>query len=182
MRLAEYGAGMKRIAVSVAVLFAASLTQAQSQPAAKTTDAPPAAVKPADPKAGPAKPGATAATPAKKDEKKKEVEPKIPGIVIPRANGTFLGLEVVGGNFKLSFYDQKKKLMAPDITQASARWPNLQRAVAGDNRTVLNPSGNALVGSKHVDPPLTFNVYLTLLQGEGDEAKAVENYTVQFHG
>jgi hypothetical protein len=164
---------MKTLAAFAALLFAASQLSAQNPPAANPADA-----KPADPKSTP-----TVKTPVKKDDVNKPApEPVIPGLTIARTNGTFLGLEVVGGNFKLSFYDQKKKLMAPDITQASARWPNLQRAVAGDNRTVLNPSGNALVGSKHVDPPLTFNVYLTLLQGEGDEAKAVENYTVQFHG
>ena len=43
-------------------------------------------------------------------------------------------------------------------------------------------SGNFLVGAKPVVPPFAFNVYLTLLQGEGDEAKAVESYVVPFHG
>lgn len=166
---------MKRIAVSVAVLFAASLIQAQAQPAAKTTDAAPSAAKPAEP----AKPGVAGKTPAKKDEKK-EVEPKIPGMTIARSNGTFLGLEVVGGNFKLSFYDKKKKAMAVDVTRATARWANPR--APGDNRTVLNVSGTALVGAKPVLPPFNFNVYLTLLQGEGEEAKAVESYTVPFRG
>lgn len=169
---------MKKIAVSVAVLFAASLIQAQSQPATKTTDAAPSTVKPADPKAVPAKPGVKAKTPDKKDVKKVE-EPKIPGVTIARANGTFLSLEVAGGNFKLSFYDKKKKPMGVDVTRATARWPNPR--APGDNRTVLNLSGTALVGAKPVVPPLTFTVFITLLQGEGDEAKAVESFVVPFH-
>jgi hypothetical protein len=151
---------MKTLAAFAALLFAASTLSAQNPPAANP------AVK----------------TPVTKDDKNQPPpEPVIPGQTITRTNGTFLGLEVVGGNFKLSFYDKKKKIMAPDISRASARWPNL-RSIAGDNRTMLNPSGNALVGSKPVIPPFTFIVRLTLLQGEGDEAKAVENYTVQLHG
>ena len=174
---------MKSIAVTTCLIFATSLMQAQT----------PAAARPADPKApaleatAPKSPGTKAApaapaktTPAKKDEKKKEEEPKIPGMTIARPNGTFLGLEVVGGNFKLSFYDKKKKAMTVDVTRATARWPNPR--ARGDNRTVLNVSGTALVGQKPVVPPFNFNVYLTLLQGEGEEAKAVENYTVAFKG
>lgn len=128
----------------------------------------------------PAKPAKPGAKPKVEATKPKEVEPTIPGQTIARANGTFLGLEVVGGNFKLSFYDAKKKPMSPDVTRAAARWPNTRGP--GDNRTVLNPSGNALVGSKPVIPPFNFNVFITLLQGEGDESKAVETLVVPFRG
>lgn len=168
---------MKSIATVAGLLLAASLMQAQSQPAAQPTTPPtdqPVVVKPADPKPVPAKPPATA----------KKVEPaplKIPGIEIKRDNGTLLGLEVVDSHFKLSFYSAKRKPMAVDVTRATARWPN-KRSAAGDNRTVLNVSGTALVGIKPVVAPLAFNVYLTLLVGDGDEAKAVENYVVPFHG
>jgi len=172
---------MKSTAVAACLLFATSLLQAQTAPAAKPADTPapatPATVVNKDSKT-PAK-----AAPAKKDEKKKEAElPKIPGTVINRPDGNFLGLEVVGGNFKLSFYDKKHKAMAVDVSRATARWPNTKSATPGQFRTVLNPSGTALVGQKPVFPPYNFNVFLTLLQGEGDEAKAVENYTVAFKG
>ena len=151
---------MKKIfAAFAAGLFAASLLSGQTTPAAKP--------------AAPTKPGANAQT-------KKEEEPKIPGTVVTRADGTFLGLEVSGGNFKLSFYDKKKKLTPPNVTRASARWPNTRGP--GDFRTILNPSGNALVGSKPVIPPFTFNVYLTLLKAEGDAETAVESYVVPFRG
>ncbi|HKB57192.1 MAG TPA: hypothetical protein VKC51_06350 [Lacunisphaera sp.] len=177
---------MKTKVAFVGLLFVASLMQAQPAPA------PAPAPKPADP-ATPttpaAKPEVTAKTapdktPAAKDKKvtKEEPPPKIPGVEIARPNGTFLGLEVAGGNFKLTFYDKKKKPMAVDVTRGMARWPNKKSATTGDNRTVLNGSGTFLVGAKPVVPPFAFNVYLTLLQGEGDEAKAVENYVVPFHG
>lgn len=138
---------------------------------------------PVETKSAPATNVPAAKTPAKKTDAKKEKkaeEPKIPGTVVTRADGSYLGLEVVGGNFKLSFYDKKKKLMAPNVTRATARWPNPRSP--GDSRTVLNVSGNALVGSKPVLPPYTFNVYITLLQGEGDEAKAVESFVIPFRG
>jgi hypothetical protein len=153
---------MKFPAVLLSAVIAVGVMQAQTKPAAKPAEAP-------------AAPGKAAPT-----VKKEEPLPKIPGTEIARPNGTFLGLEVVGGNFKLTFYDKKKKPMAIDVTRATARWPNPR--APGDNRTVLNGSGTALVGSKPVVPPYTFNVYLTLLQGEGETAKAVENYVVQFRG
>jgi hypothetical protein len=121
------------------------------------------------------------AAPGAKKEVKKEVPlPKIPGTVINRADGNFLSLQVAGGNFTLTFYDKKHKLMAMDVTRATARWPNPR--APGDNRTVLNGSGSTLVGAKPVVPPYNFTVYLTLLQGEGEDAKAVESYTVRFSG
>jgi hypothetical protein len=166
---------MKTLAAFAAVLFATSQLFAQTQPAAPTAPAKASDIKPADGKTAPA-----AKTPVKKDEKKPVPEPKIPGTNITRKNGTFLGLEVVDGNFKLSFYDKKKKPMAPDVTRASARWPNVRGP--GDYRTILNSSGNALVGARAVTPPYTWNVFLTLLEGEGDEAKAVESYVVPFRG
>jgi hypothetical protein len=170
---------MKKLAASLALLFAVSIMHAQaSAPAAAVTTKIPVA-KPDEPKAAPTKPGVTTKAPAKKEEKKEE-EPVIPGANIARPNGTWLGLEVVNGNFKLSFYDEKKKPLAVDVTRATARWPNPR--APGDNRTVLNVSGTALVGAKPVIPPFNFTVFLTLLKGEGDEAKAVETYQVPFRG
>jgi len=156
-------------AALAAVLLVASQLSAQTQPApAPATPPDVVEVKPAAPK------------PVPKPPAKKVEEPKIPGYNITRANGTFLGLEVIGGNFKLSFYDKKKKAMAPDVLRGTARWPNVRGP--GDNRTVLNPNGTALTGSKPVIPPFTFNVYLTLMQKEGEEEKSVESYVVPFRG
>lgn len=109
-----------------------------------------------------------------------EAEPKILGAVITRADGTFLGLEVVAGNFKLSFYDAKKKAIAPNVSQARATWPNPRGQ--GDLRTMLNLSENALVGAKPVLPPYTYNVRLVLLQGTGEQQQVVESFVVPFRG
>jgi hypothetical protein len=132
-----------------------------------------APAKPVTP-AKPTPPGVTApAKPAAKEE-----EPKILGTVINRPNGTFLGLTLQDGKFKLTFYDKKKKPMAVDVTRALARWPNIHGP--GDNRTVMNPSETtALLGSQFVRGPYTFKVYLTLLKGEGEDA-VTETYTIDF--
>ncbi len=164
-------AGMRILAALIGSVLAVGVVSADT----------PAAPGPAPAKV-PAKaaPAVTPAKNAKKDAKKEEPMGKISGTEIARANGTFLGLEVVNGNFKLTFYDKKKKPMNMDVTRATARWPNPR--APGDNRTVLKGSGTSLIGSKPVVPPFTFNVYLTLLQGEGEEAKAVESYVVPFRG
>ncbi len=167
---------MKSLLAVIGLLAGATLLTAETTPTNPTvpnkSDAPAAAVKPTPP--------ATPGTKAKVEAKKQPEEPKIPGVTIARSNGTFLGLEVVGGNFKLSFYDAKKKPASVDVTRATARWPN-PRSVTGPNHAVLNPSGNALVGNKTVLPPLNFTVFITLLQGEGDDAQTVESFSVPFH-
>ncbi|HEY0863244.1 MAG TPA: hypothetical protein VGD97_04000 [Lacunisphaera sp.] len=168
---------MKPIAAAVCLLFATSLMQAQTPPGAKPADPKAPAAKATPAKAAPGK-----AAPAKTEAKKEEELPKIPGTEIARPNGTKLGLEVVDGKFKLTFYDKKHKPMAMDVTRATARWPNTRSGTPSDYRTVLNGSGTSLIGARPVLPPYTFTVFLTLLQGEGDEAKAVENYAVPVKG
>ena len=178
---------MNTIAAFLCLVVAASVARAQATPTVKPVDSKdaPLVVKPADAKDASTAAKATdskAATAAKKDVKKEAPLPKIPGTVINRTNGTFLSLQVVGGNFTLTFYDKKHKLMAIDVTRAAARWPNNRTSLPKDYRTVLNGSGTALVGQRPVLPPFNFNVSITLLQGEGEEAKVVENYTVPFGG
>jgi len=129
------------------------------------------------------KPGSTTKTTTKAGEKKPEA--KIEGIVIARPNGSFLGLTLDNGTFKLAFYDKSKKPASADVTRAAARWnPNYK---LGSERIILNVSGDgkALVGSKPVRPPYAFKLFLTLLKGDAsaeDTApeQAVENYTVDF--
>ncbi len=104
-----------------------------------------------------------------------EEEGKITGIAIPRASGGFLGLEIVGGNFKVSFYDTKKKPVPVDVARATARWDNKQKL--GSDFTVLNAASDnmSLVGAKFVRPPYKFIVFLTLLNEAGE---GVESYPV----
>lgn len=153
------------------------LTLAAVSLSAQTAPALPAPAK----NAAPEKPK-PAAKAAEKQAKKDEPLPKIPGTEIARPDGTFLGLELAGGNFRLSFYDKKKKPVEPNVTRANARWPNRRSGTPSEYRTVLNPNGKSLVGSKPVLPPYGFNVYLNLLRGDGENAEVVESYVVSFKG
>jgi hypothetical protein len=114
-----------------------------------------------------------------------EKEPVIPGIVIPRTNGGYLGLTLENSNFKLSFYDAKKKPVTVDVARATARWPVHYKTT--EERTVLNPTPDnlALIANKFVRPPYVFKLYLTLLKGEEGTAEdsaaaSAESYTIDF--
>jgi hypothetical protein len=116
---------------------------------------------------------------APKEAKEEEKEGIIAGLTIPRTKGGFLGLAVDGGGFKLSFYNEKKKPIAIDVAQATARFQPKKRP--GQMHVVLNPTGDskALASQEFVPPPRVFKVFLTLLDASG---QAVENYTVDFSG
>ncbi|WP_438480043.1 hypothetical protein [Oleiharenicola lentus] len=124
-----------------------------------------------------------AQVPAKKNTakpvEKKVEEPKIPGQVLTRSNGTFLSLTLEEGKFKLGFYDAKKKAMAPDVARAVARWPNVHGP--GQNRSVLNPAddGKSLLSAQFVRGPYAFTLILVLIKGDGEEG---ETYSVRFQG
>jgi hypothetical protein len=107
-----------------------------------------------------------------------EPEPQIAGITIARTKGGFLGILVENGNFKLSFYDAKKKPTQVDVARATARWPVKYKL--GDERTVLNPAGDGmtLTSGTFVRPPLVFKLYLALFAEGSDDA--VENYVIDF--
>jgi hypothetical protein len=126
-------------------------------------------VKNTPPAAGPKKPATV------------EKEPVIPGIVLTRPNGGYLGLTLENNNFKLSFYDSTKLPVKVDVARAAARWQT-QYKIA-DERAVLNPTpdGLALTSNKFVRPPYVFRIYLSLLKepGEGEEA-AAEPYMIDF--
>lgn len=129
----------------------------------------PAQTKPATP------PGKSKTLP-----KQEEEEGKIDGIVLNRDNGTFLGLTLVQGKFRLTFYDKKKKKMPVDVARAAARWPNVHGP--GDNRTVLNPAGDGtyLEGAQFVRGPYAFRLFLTLIKDDSPTS-AVENFSLAFH-
>jgi hypothetical protein len=137
----------------------------------------PRAGGPAAPAAkAPAAPGRAGAK-AAPDMPKKQEEPKIDGITIPRANGTFLGLQVVNGNFVLTFYDKEKKQAAVDADRATVRWP--VKYQPADERTVLNPgTPNTLTSAKLVRPPLNFRVYLALFRDGATDA--LESFVVEY--
>jgi len=127
----------------------------------------------------PRSPGQKGASPAKQEEKKKE-EPKIEGTVLNRPDGTFLGLTLQEGKYKLSFYDKEKKPMPVNVLRATARWPNMHGP--GQNRTVLNPAGDGtyLLGAQFVRGPHSFRLFLTLIAQEN--AESGESYSLDFRG
>ena len=134
---------------------------------------------PATGKVDPNKPAAKSDAKKKDDGKKKKEDEmgKIEGIEIARGGG-FMGIQLVGGTFSLAFYDAKKKPVAPDVDRASLSWKVKYQSLP--EKTVLNPSGNALTSGKVVKPPFTFSLSITLFKGEGDAAKT-ESFTVDFH-
>ncbi len=106
-----------------------------------------------------------------------EKEGTIVGVPITRANGTFLGLSIENGGFKLAFYDAKKQPVAADVARAALRW-NPKRT-KGEERVVLLPSddGKALSFGKFVQPPRIFKVYVTL---QSEDGTAGEHYVVDY--
>ncbi len=110
---------------------------------------------------------------------KKEAEAKINGLVLTRPKGGYLGLTLEGNNFKLSFYDAKKKPAKVDMVRATARWPVHYKV--GDEHAVLLPAddGTALVSPHYVRPPYAFKLYLSLFAAGSEQA--TESYVIDFH-
>lgn len=117
-------------------------------------------------------------SPAAKTEGGEQAE--IPGTVITRPDGTFLGLTLEDGKYKLAFYDKEKKPMPVNVLRATARWPNLHGP--GQNRTVLNRAGDGtyLLGSQFVRGPFAFRLFLTLITSETTDS--AETYSLEFKG
>jgi hypothetical protein len=137
---------------------------------------PPAAPDKAKPPAKTA-PKKTPAKPTPPPEADAPAEAKIIGLAIPREKGGFLGLAIEDSKVQLRFYDSKKKLVAPDVAQATMRWTSTKKR--GDEYLVLNPAGDgkSLTSDRVIPPPYNFRVLLRLLQG--DENAPAEAYPVQ---
>jgi hypothetical protein len=122
------------------------------------------------------------ATKAPKDSAKKEEPAKIEGVEVARASGGFLGVTIVGNNFKISFYNDKKKPVPADVDRAIVRWD--PKGKVGREQAVLNPTGDgkALTGPKVVHPPYTFKLFITLLKDTPGSAEPVagETFTIDF--
>jgi hypothetical protein len=167
-----------RLLFLIALVFGSGSLLAQTPP-------------PAPAPANPAKTTKTAPAPApakaeakekakKKEEPKKKEEHKIAGMTLNRPDGTFLGLTLQEGKYKLAFYDKDKKPAKVNVLRAVARWPNLHGP--GDNRAILNAAGDGtfLLGNQFVRGPYAFKLFITLIASE--EGTGNENYTVDFRG
>jgi hypothetical protein len=170
---------MLALLCSVLLLTVSSRSQT---PAPKTS-----ADEPADPAtknaAPPSKTGAKSAYDKAADKKadpaKKEL--KILGIEVPRGERGFLGVQIVNGTFKISFYDAKKKPMAPDVTRALLRWDPKNKV--GQERVILNAGedGTSLTSPKSIKPPYNFKLFITLLKEATETADPVgETHVIDF--
>ncbi len=157
---------------------AAPATKPATAPTAKSA-AIPAAKTAAPAKAAPAVAAKAGADQSKteKTAKKEEAPAKIEGMEIGRGEKGFLGLQIVDGNFKLNFYDAKKKAQTPDLTRAVLRWnPNNK---PGAEVYILSPGGGKfLTLARTVRPPYTFKLFIGLF-ADGAE-QPTESYVVDF--
>lgn len=110
---------------------------------------------------------------AKPEAKKKEDEiGTVEGMAIPRGEG-FLGLQLIDGKFKLTFYNAKKKPVAPDVGRAALRWDPKYKV--GIERAMLLPAGaHALASEKFVRPPYNFKLTIVLLKDNAEVAEGAE--------
>lgn len=96
-------------------------------------------------------------------------EPKIDGIAIARAQGGYIGVTIEGVRMRVTFYDEKKKKVAPDVARIMARW-DPPRIASGFRTCVLLPDGpHSLLSPDHFRPPYTYQVFMTLIKAEGEE-------------
>ena len=170
---------MKTLAALLGSLALGLAVMGQTTPPAKSPtekisldQSPPEKAAPGKAAPGKEAPGKTA--------KKDEPPPKIAGMEIARGD-RFLGLEVVNGVFKLSFYDAKKKPVPPDVARAVLRWDPKYKV--GQERTVLSPGGgvNVMTSEKTVRPPYNFKLFITLLkQATEGEDPVGETIVVDF--
>lgn len=126
--------------------------------------------------------GAPPAAPGKAPAAAEKKQGVIAGQIIQRKVGDgFLGLQVVDGNFKLTYYDKDKLPVAADHPRALLRWP--VRYKVGDERVMLNQAGDGtfLTSARFIRPPYNFKLYITLLGASGDdESASTEAYVINF--
>jgi hypothetical protein len=121
---------------------------------------------------------------AKAPAPKKEEPAKIAGTEVARVKGGYLGVQIVNNTFKVSFYDAKKKPVAPDVARAVLRWDPKYKV--GKDRVVLNADadGVSLSSARNIRPPYNFKLFITLIREaketpETDEPVG-ETYTIDF--
>ena len=109
-------------------------------------------------------------------------EPVIPGMTIERKTGDgLLGIEITGGNFKLSFYDKDKQPVVGNYNRALLRWAVTYKKA--DELLILTASndGKFLTSSRIIRAPYNFLLFVTLIgpEGSSDDVET-ETYAVNF--
>ena len=102
----------------------------------------------------------------------------VAGTAIARDKGGWIGVEIKGSNFVLTFYNEKKKPTPADVSSAVLWWPvhyqpNAERVelVPGDDPAVFS-------SPRVIRPPYSFKLHITLLNGAKQDD--VESYVVDF--
>jgi len=113
------------------------------------------------------------------DAPAQEKEGTIAGTSVKRDQGGWLGVEIKGGSFRLTFYNDKKKPIPADRTSAVFRWPVHYQP--NDERTQLVPGDDpsVLVSTYPVKPPLSFRLHIALF---ADSLRDPEGYILDFRG
>jgi hypothetical protein len=115
---------------------------------------------------------------------------KISGTPIQRAKGGWLGIEIKDQNFWMTFYNDKKKPVAADVSAAVLWWPVQYQP--NNERVELTGSSNptVLASAMVIKPPYSFKLHITLLTDAGAgpppqpgaTAPAPESYVIDFSG
>ena len=111
--------------------------------------------------------------------KAEKEEPVIPGITIERrTDGRLLGLELVSGNFKLTFYDRDKKAVKADFPRVLMRWDVVYKNA--QERVILTPAGDGtyVTSPRIIRPPHNFQLFITLIADANDRDS--ETYVIRF--
>ena len=150
-----------------------------------TQPAPKASVRIPPPATAAEKAAAKKAEAAKKEAAAKKAatkeEPPIKGIVVPRGERGFLGVEIVGGAFKITFYDLKRKKIEPDVARAALRWDAKYKV--GQERLILNPDpdGKSLSNPRTIRAPHNFKLFITLVKEATEKEDPVgETHVIDF--
>jgi hypothetical protein len=113
---------------------------------------------------------------------------KIPGLPVHRRNGTWLGLQLSAGNFRVTFYDKNKVPMAADATSVVLSWtiPKTGQYAPPPMSTQLSPLtdiSSVFTNSLYVPYSHPMNIRIVLIVPAGDPSAlspATETYSVRF--
>ena len=104
-------------------------------------------------------------------------EGTIKGQAVTRDNGKYFGIDVSGGTFAITFYNEHKKPEKTEITKAVLHWPVHYQP--NEERTLLTPNADGVLTSeKPVRAPHTFKLYIAFFVDGKDDP--VEQYVVDF--
>jgi hypothetical protein len=113
---------------------------------------------------------------------------KISGLPVHRHNGTWLGIQLSAGNFRVTFYDKNKDPMAADATSVVLSWttPKTGTYAPPPSSTQLFPLADissVLTNSFYVPYSHPMSIKITLIVPASDPSAlspATETYNVKF--